>query len=81
VVWWIVLGVFLGALVILGLAVRAVLVRLGGLRRAAMLLQQRQGQALALQEAATALNERVALLNDQVESANRRMALIKARRD
>jgi hypothetical protein len=81
VVWWIVAAVFVAALLILVLAVRPVLARLGGLRRAVTRLQQRQAQALALQEAAEALNERVVQLGEQVEAANRRRAATKARGD
>jgi flagellar biosynthesis/type III secretory pathway M-ring protein FliF/YscJ len=81
VVWWIVAAVFVAALLVLMLAVRPVLARLGGLRRAVTRLQQRQAQALALQEAAEALNERVVQLGEQVEAANRRRAASKARRD
>jgi hypothetical protein len=81
VVWWILLAAFVAALVVLGLAVRPVLTRLGALRRAVLALQRRQAQALALQEAVTVLNDRMAVLNEQVEATNRRMAVIKARRD
>lgn len=80
VVWWIVGALLLGAVVILGLAVRPVLMRLGALRKAAESLRERGAQALALQQAAEALSERAALLGEQADAANRWMTKIKTRR-
>ncbi|HEY3009119.1 MAG TPA: hypothetical protein VGJ63_13795 [Micromonosporaceae bacterium] len=79
-VWWIVAALLLAAVVILGLAVRPVLTRLGALRRAAGALHERQAQALALQRAAEALSERAALLGEQADAARRRLTKIKTRR-
>ncbi|MGR6320290.1 hypothetical protein Q2K19_24415 [Micromonospora soli] len=79
-VTWIVLGVVLFALVVLALAVRPVLARLPRLRRAALALQRRQADALALQSAAEALQDRAAALQERSAVTQERLALIKARR-
>jgi flagellar biosynthesis/type III secretory pathway M-ring protein FliF/YscJ len=80
VVKWIVLAVVLFALVVLALAVRPVLARLPRLRRAAVALQRRQGEAEALRAGAEALQERAEALQAQAAVAQERMALIKAKR-
>jgi hypothetical protein len=78
--WWIVLGCALAALVILGLAVRSVLRRLPGLRRAVRRLRERESQARTLQESAQVLQDRAAVLGRQAESAQRRIARLTVRR-
>ncbi|MEV4201863.1 hypothetical protein [Micromonospora globbae] len=78
--WWIVLAVVLATLVVLAVAVRGVLSRLPGLRRAAVALQRRQAEAQELAGAATALQERAEALQDQLATAQRRIELIKAKR-
>jgi hypothetical protein len=65
VLWWIVLGVVVAALLILVLSVRALVVRLPPLGRATVALQRRQADVLALQGSAEALQERVAALQAQ----------------
>ncbi|KIR62242.1 hypothetical protein ABUL04_12210 [Micromonospora harpali] len=77
---WIVVAVVLFAFVVLGLAVRPVLVRLPRLRRAAMALQGRQAEAEALRVSAEALQERAEAMQGQVELTQRRLAVIKAKR-
>lgn len=79
-VTWIVLGVVLFALLVLGLAVRAVAARLPELRRAALRLRQRQAEAEELRGRAEALRERAEALRVGVVAAQRRVAVIKARR-
>jgi flagellar biosynthesis/type III secretory pathway M-ring protein FliF/YscJ len=81
VVWWMVGALLVAAVVILGLAVRPVLMRLGALRRAARALREREAQALALRQAAEALSERAALLGEQADAASRRMTKIKMHPD
>ncbi|MEU6205206.1 hypothetical protein ABZ814_16675 [Micromonospora musae] len=78
--WWIVLAVVLATLVLLALAVRGVLARLPGLRRAAVKLQRRQDEALELAGAAQTLQERSEALQRQLAVTQRRMELIKAKR-
>lgn len=77
---WIVLAVVLFALVVLALAVRPVVARLPRLRRAAVALQRRQGDAEALREAAEALQARAEALQQRAELAQDRIELIKAKR-
>jgi hypothetical protein len=80
VVKWIVLGVVLLALLVLALAARSVVVRLPGLRRAALALLRRQAEAEALARNAAALQERAEGLQRQAEATQRRLAVIKAKR-
>ncbi|SCF21900.1 hypothetical protein [Micromonospora mirobrigensis] len=77
---WIVLAVLLFALVVLALAARPVLVRLPRLRRAAVALQRRQGEAEALRDAAEELAARAGELQRRAETTQQRVELIKARR-
>ncbi|MFC0004484.1 hypothetical protein [Micromonospora siamensis] len=77
---WIVLAMLLFALVVLALAVRPVLARLPRLRRAAVALQRRQGEAEALRAAAEELTVRAEELQRRAETAQQRVELIKARR-
>ncbi|MET7672217.1 hypothetical protein [Micromonospora luteifusca] len=77
---WIVLAVVLLPLVVLALAVRPVLTRLPRLRRAAMGLQRRAGEAEALRETAEALQQRAEGIQHQLDTAQQRMMLIKAKR-
>ncbi|SBT41972.1 hypothetical protein [Micromonospora auratinigra] len=79
-VTWIVVGVVVVAFVVLGLAVRPVLARLPRLRRAALALQGRQAEALALQSAAEELQQRAEALQERVLVAQQRTELIKAKR-
>ncbi|TDC36713.1 hypothetical protein E1211_12675 [Micromonospora sp. 15K316] len=78
--WWIVLAVVLAALVLLAVAVRGVLARLPGLRRAALALQRRQDEALELAGAARTLQERSETLQRQLTVTQRRIELIRAKR-
>ncbi|MFI5891403.1 hypothetical protein ACIA5D_14970 [Actinoplanes sp. NPDC051513] len=57
---WVWIAVVVVALVILVAAAAPLLGKLGGLRRAAVKLQRRQQEALALQEKALVLQETVA---------------------
>lgn len=77
---WIVLAVVLLSLLILALAVRPVLVRLPGLRRAALALQGRQAEAEVLQRSAIDLQDQIVLLQQQAEVTQRRIAVIQAKR-
>lgn len=79
-VTWIVIGVFLLSLLVLALAVRPVLVRLAGLRRAAMLAMRRQAEVEALQASAMSLQDRVLALQSEAERAQHRAAEWSARR-
>ena len=78
---WIVLGVVLFALLVLVLAVRPVVARLGPLRRAALAVTRRQAQAQTLRVNALALQERLEELGRQAEATQRRVAVIKAKRE
>ncbi|MEU5566231.1 hypothetical protein [Micromonospora musae] len=78
--WWIVLAVVLATLVLLAVAVRGVLTRLPGLRRAAVKLQRRQDDALELAGAAQTLQERSEALQQQLTVVQRRIELVKAKR-
>lgn len=77
---WIVLAVVLLPLVALALAVRPVLTRLPGLRRAAVALQRRAVEAEALRETAEALQQRAEGVQRQLDTTSGRLALIKAKR-
>ncbi|MBE1490351.1 hypothetical protein [Plantactinospora soyae] len=77
---WIVLGVVLVGLLVLGLAIRRVLSRLPRLQRAALALQQRQEQAEDLQRVAFAVQDRAEALQQQVDTMQRHVTLIKAKR-
>ncbi|MFI6263597.1 hypothetical protein [Micromonospora sp. NPDC051006] len=77
---WIVLAVVLFALLVLALAVRAVLARLPGLRRAAVALQRRQAEAEALAGSAAALQVRADAVSRQLADAQLRVELIRANR-
>ncbi|WFE99242.1 hypothetical protein [Micromonospora sp. WMMD964] len=77
---WIVLAVVLLPLVALALAVRPVLTRLPRLRRAAVALQRRAAEAEALRDTAEALQQRAEGVQRQLDTASRRVALIKAKR-
>jgi NhaP-type Na+/H+ or K+/H+ antiporter len=79
-IWWIVLGIVLFSLVVLGLAVRPVLVRLPRLVRAASGAQQRAVDAQALQVSAVSLQERVAEVQESAAQVQRRLDLIKEAR-
>jgi hypothetical protein len=81
VVKWIVLGVVLLGLLVLALAVRPLLARRRGLERALRRLRQRQEDAAGLQAASAELEERLALLRERAEVAERRMTLIRAKRE
>jgi HAMP domain-containing protein len=80
VVKWLVLAVVLLGLVILVLAMRPVVSRLGTLRRAAMRLLERQRQAEALQATSLALQHELETLRLKTEITQERLALIKVRR-
>lgn len=77
---WTVLAAVLVGLLILVLAVRPVLSRLGRLRRAALTLQRRQVEAESLQAAALALQREAESLQFTTEITQERLALIKAKR-
>ncbi|MFG1869673.1 hypothetical protein [Micromonospora arborensis] len=77
---WIVLAVVLLPLVVLALAVRPVLTRLPQLRRAAMALQRRASEAEALRETAEALQQRAEGIHHQLDTTQRRIMVIKAKR-
>ncbi|WFE54231.1 hypothetical protein [Micromonospora sp. WMMD1155] len=77
---WIVLAVVLLPLVALALAVRPLLTRLPRLRRAAVALQRRAAEAEALRDTAEALQQRAEGVQRQLDTASRRVALIKAKR-
>ncbi|WP_433393766.1 hypothetical protein [Micromonospora sp. KLBMP9576] len=77
---WIVLAVVLFAFVVFALALRPVLARLPGLRRAAVRLQRRAGEAEALRETAETLQARAEALQERVDTTQRRIAVIKAKR-
>ncbi|MDM4718934.1 hypothetical protein QTQ03_04715 [Micromonospora sp. WMMA1363] len=79
-VTWIVVALVLVPLGLLGLAGRAVLVRLPQLRRAAVALQRRAVEAEALQEAAETLQARVEALQRRLDATQRRLAVIKTKR-
>ena len=79
-VTWIVVAVIVVALIVLALAVRPVLARLGGLRRAAAKLTARQEQALALQGQVAALTARVAQVQEGLQRAQEQRAVITAAR-
>ncbi|XXG06285.1 hypothetical protein WHN02_19040 [Micromonospora sp. SH-82] len=79
-VMWIVLAVVLFALVVLALVARPVLVRLNGLRHAATILQARAAEAETLRASAEALQQRAEALQDKVVTAQRRIAVINAKR-
>jgi flagellar biosynthesis/type III secretory pathway M-ring protein FliF/YscJ len=80
VVTWIVVALVVVPLLLLGLAVRPVLARLPRLRRAALALQRRAGEAEALQEAAETLQARAEALQERLDTTQRRLAVIKAKR-
>jgi hypothetical protein len=65
-VYWLALGLVLVGLVLLGLAVRPVLVALPKLRRALLALRGRQADAQALQDNVARLQERLAGMQDHV---------------
>lgn len=77
---WIVLAVVLVGLLVLGLAIRRVLSRLPRLQRAALALQRRQEQAEDLQRVALAVQDRAEALQQQVDTMQRHVILIKAKR-
>ncbi|MEU4402765.1 hypothetical protein FHG89_11155 [Micromonospora orduensis] len=77
---WIVLAVVLLPLVALALAVRPVLARLPRLRRAAVALQRRAAEAETLRESAEALQARAEGVQRQLDTAQQRLAVIKAKR-
>ncbi|MGW0218693.1 hypothetical protein ACWDXH_30310 [Micromonospora chokoriensis] len=77
---WIVLALVLLPFVALALAVRPVLARLPQLRRAAVALQRRAGEAEALRDSAEALQQRAEGVQRQLDTASRRLAVIKAKR-
>ncbi|MGC4748207.1 hypothetical protein ACLQ28_21505 [Micromonospora sp. DT201] len=77
---WIVLAVVLLPLVALALAVRPVLTRLPQLRRAAVALQRRASEAEALRETAEALQQRAEGIQHQLDTTQRRIMVIKAKR-
>jgi len=80
VVIWILLAAGLLGLVVLAAAASSVLGRLPRLQRAARLVQQRGAEAEALQQAAAALEERLAVLQQQAARVQERLALITAKR-
>lgn len=77
---WIVLAVFVVALVVLGLAVRPVLVRLPRLHRSVRRLQRREQELLRLQHSAAVLEETLAGLQERGTVAQDRLAVIRAGR-
>ncbi|WP_173081791.1 hypothetical protein [Phytohabitans rumicis] len=77
---WVVLAAVLLGLVILVLAVRPVVGRLGRLRRAALTLQRRQAEAERLQTTALALQREVETLRLKTEITQERLADIKVKR-
>lgn len=79
-VTWIAWGLVLLGLVVLVLAVLPVVGRLGRLRRAALKMRRQQARVESLQGAALSLQERVEPLLSQVETAQRRLAVIQAKR-
>jgi uncharacterized membrane protein YcjF (UPF0283 family) len=80
VVTWIVVAVCVLAVIVLALAVRPVLGRLGRLMRAADGLRQRQDEALALQARAEALAARVQKVAERAGTAQERITVIRAAR-
>jgi hypothetical protein len=81
VVKWIVLGVVLLGLLVLSLAVRPLLARRRDLERALRRLRLRQEEAAGLQAASAELEEQLAVLRERAEVAERRMTLIRAKRE
>ncbi len=79
-VTWIVVAVFLLALLVLGLAVRPVLARVGGLLAAAERLQRHRAAALALQARAETLAAGAQALGERAATAQERVAVLKAAR-
>jgi hypothetical protein len=80
VVTWIAWGLVLLGLVVLLLASLPVIGRLGPLRRAALRMRRHHARIESLQGAALTLQERVEPLLSQVETAQRRLAVIQAKR-
>jgi hypothetical protein len=77
---WIVVGAVALGLLLLALAVRPVLARLAGLRRALLTLMRRQAEVEALQEAVAGLQERMADVQARAELTQRSIAVVQARR-
>jgi hypothetical protein len=80
VVTWIVVAVVVLALVVLVLVALPLLGRLSALNRAALKLQQRQEQAMRLQEGAATLEQSILAVQQRAERAAERAAVIKAGR-
>jgi hypothetical protein len=78
VVKWIVIGVIVLAVISLIVSVLPVLGRLSGLRRAMGKVQQRQAEALSLQQGAATLQASAAELESRVAEMQERLAGIQA---
>ena len=77
---WVVLAAVLLGLVILALAVRPLLGRLGRLRRAVLALQRRQAEAESLQSAALALQQELDTLRLKAEITQEHLDAVKVKR-
>jgi hypothetical protein len=80
VIWWLVLGIVVLALLVLAAAGAALLGRLRELGHVGRALQRRAVEAQGLLPAAEALQERVLALQERAELAGDRAALLQARR-
>jgi hypothetical protein len=79
VVGWIVLGIVVGSLLVLALALRMTARRLPALQRAQADLQKRVGQAQALQVRLLDVQERQADLQKRIALVQHRIGIIKGR--
>jgi hypothetical protein len=80
-VWWIVLAVVVGSLLVLVLATIPVLRRLPRLGRAASALQRHQARALDLRESVERMQARLLTLQARAERTGHRAAAIPAKAD
>lgn len=76
---WIVLGIVVGSLLVLGLAARATVSRLPALKQAQADLQKRAVQAQALQERLLGMQERQADMQKRIALVQHRIGIIKGR--
>ena len=77
---WIVIGAVVAGLIILVAVSLPVVGRLSALQRAAVRLQRRQEEAMALQEGAQRLEHTLLALQRRAETMEERLAVIKAGR-
>jgi uncharacterized membrane-anchored protein YhcB (DUF1043 family) len=79
VIGWVVLGIVVGSLLVLALAVRATASRLPGLKQAQADLQKRAGEAQALQVRLADVQARQADMQKQLALIQHRIGIIKGR--